>query len=124
MDHDYAAVNDLMKRYYDGLYRCRKDILANVFHPQARYISASGDDVINLDLETYFSIIENRKSPESNKEPYAYDIESIEFAGPVTAFVRMRCFMLSKDYTDFLSVIWVDGKWGIISKVFHVQEQG
>lgn len=124
MDHDYPAVIDLMKRYYDGLYRCRKDILANVFHPQARYITASGEDVLNLDMETYFSIIDKRKSPKSNGEPHAYDIESIEFAGPVTAFARMRCFMLSKDYTDFLSLIRVDGKWVIISKVFHVQDQG
>lgn len=124
MDHDYPAVIDLMKRYYDGLYRCRKDILANVFHPQARYITASGEDVLNLDMETYFSIIDKRKSPESNGELHAYDIESIEFAGPVTAFARMRCFMLSKDYTDFLSLIRVDGKWVIISKVFHVQDQG
>lgn len=121
MEHDYQALVDVLKRYYDGLYRCDTGILGAVFHADAQYVTASDRDLLHLDMQTYFSIVDKRTSPHSLGEPYRYEIESIEFAGPVTAFARMRCFMLSKDYTDFLSFIRVDGKWQIIAKVFHVE---
>jgi hypothetical protein len=44
---------------------------------------------------------------------------SIEFAGPVTAFVRAECAIGAKFFTDLLTFVFVDGRWQIISKVFH-----
>ena len=35
----------------------------------------------------------------------------------------MRSSMLGKQFIDFLSLINVGGKWRIISKVFHYEEQ-
>ena len=44
----------------------------------------------------------------------------IELAGPVTALARVQCSIGPKLFTDFLSLIHVDGRWQIISKVFHL----
>ena len=43
------------------------------------------------------------------------------FAGPVTAFVRARCSIAPRDFTDFLTLIHIDGRWRIIAKVFHAE---
>jgi hypothetical protein len=44
------------------------------------------------------------------------------FAGPVTAFVHAKCAIGPKYFTDFLTLIRIDGRWQIIAKVFHYDE--
>jgi Putative lumazine-binding len=116
---EYFAIVDLLKRYYDALYRCDTDLLATVFHASAQYFTASSGELLHLDMHSYFPIVEQRISPESSGEPYTFSIESIEFAGAVTAIARMRCSMLGKDFIDLLTLIKLEGEWKIIAKVFH-----
>ncbi|MGL5083683.1 MAG: nuclear transport factor 2 family protein [Microcoleaceae cyanobacterium] len=116
---EYAAIVDLLKRYYDALYRCDTALLATVFHASAQYFTASSGELLHLDMNSYFPIVEQRISPEDSGEPYSFLIESIEFAGAVTAIARMRSSMLGKDFIDLLSLIQLEGEWKIITKVFH-----
>jgi hypothetical protein len=116
---EYFAVVDLLKRYYDALYRCDTALLATVFHASAQYFTASSGELLHLDMHSYFPIVEQRIPPESSGEPYIFSIESIEFAGAVTAIARMRCSMLAKDFIDLLTLIKLEGEWKIIAKVFH-----
>jgi Putative lumazine-binding len=116
---EYFAIIDLLKRYYDALYRCDTALLATVFHVSAQYFTASSGELLHLDMHSYFPIIEQRISPESSGEPYTFSIESIELAGAVTAVARMRSSMLGKDFIDLLSLIKLEGEWKIIAKVFH-----
>lgn len=116
---EYFAIVDLLKRYYDALYRCDTALLATVFHASAQYFTASSGELLHLDMNSYFPIVEQRISPESSGEPYIFSIDSIEFAGAVTAIARMRCSMLAKDFIDLLTLIKLEGEWKIIAKVFH-----
>ena len=116
---EYVAVIEVLKKYYDALYRCDTELLSRVFHSSAQYFTASGGELLHLDLKTYFPIVEQRISPQSSGEAYGFSIDSIEFVGDVTAIARMRSSMLSKNFIDLLALIKIDGKWQIISKVFH-----
>ncbi|WP_299487254.1 nuclear transport factor 2 family protein [Acaryochloris sp. IP29b_bin.137] len=118
-DRDYSAIFEVLSRYYDGLYRCDPKLLSTVFHPNAQYFTASDGELLHLDMDTYFPIVEQRTSPESSQESYEFSVDSIEFVGPVTAIARMRSSMLSKNYTDLLTLVWLEGGWKIITKVFH-----
>jgi hypothetical protein len=115
---EYFAIIDLLNQYYDALYRCDTALLATVFHASAQYFTASSGELFHLDMNSYFPIVEQRISPESSGEPYAFSIDSIEFAGAVTAIARMRCSMLGKDFIDLLTLIKLEGDWKIIAKVF------
>jgi Putative lumazine-binding len=115
----YFAIVDLLNRYYDALYRCDTALLATVFHASAQYFTASSGELLHLDIHSYFPIVEQRISPESSGDTYTFSIESIEFAGAVTATARMRSSMLGKDFIDLLTLIQLDGEWKIIAKVFH-----
>jgi 4-oxalocrotonate tautomerase len=70
-------------------------------------------------MKDYFAIVDRRPSPASRDEPRRDRIGSLEFAGPVTSFARVECAIGPKFFTDFLTLIRVDGRWQIISKVFH-----
>ena len=118
MDARYPAVTEVLSRYFDGLYASDTAILSEVFHPAARYVCAV-EGLTDLGMEEYFPIVDRRPSPASRGEPRRDAIEAIQFAGPVTAFARVRCSIGPKDFTDFLTLIFTDGRWRIIAKVFH-----
>ncbi|ESA35299.1 hypothetical protein N836_12695 [Leptolyngbya sp. Heron Island J] len=119
----YSASVEVLKKYYDALYRCDTELLAQGFHPSAQYFTASSGELLHLDMKTYFPIVEQQISPESLGETYGFAIDSIEVVGDVTALARMRSSLFSKDYIDLLALIKIHGKWQIISKVFHYTHQ-
>ncbi len=119
MNIEFSSVVNVISNYFDGLYRSDTSILASVFHPAARYVCATDGTLLHLNMDEYFPIVDKRLSPASRGEQRNDRILSIEFAGPVTAFARVECSLGPKFFTDFLTLILVDGKWQIISKVFH-----
>jgi hypothetical protein len=121
MESSYATIVAVLERYFDGLYRGDSRILADVFHPAAIYASATGGKLLALQMNEYFPIVDARPSPASKGESRADRIIAIEFAGPATAFARVECAIAPKHFTDLLTLIFVDGKWQIISKVFHFE---
>ena len=121
MDEAYTKILDVLRAYYDGLYRCDTLLLARVFHPEARYCTVSGGEFLHLDMQTYLPIVAERTSPETRGEPYGYQVDSIDFAGPDTALARIRSTMWDRHFTDFLALIRLDGEWKIISKVFEFE---
>jgi hypothetical protein len=70
-------------------------------------------------MDEYFPIVDKRPSPASRNEVRADRIVAIEFAGPVTAFARVECAIGAKFFSDLLTFVFVEGRWQIISKVFH-----
>ncbi len=115
----FAGITAAMADYFDGLYFSDTVRLDRVFHPQAQYVCASEGTLTRLSMGEYFPVVEARPSPASRSEPRADRIVSIEFAGPVTAFVRAECAIGPKRFTDFLTFVRLDGQWRIIAKVFH-----
>ncbi len=119
MEMEVVAVKNVLSKYFDGLYNSDTSRLADVFHPRAHYVCATDGVLLYRDMDEYFPIVEKRPSPASRGEIRNDRILSVEFAGPVTAYARVECSIGEKFFTDFLTLIFVDRKWQIISKVFH-----
>jgi Putative lumazine-binding len=115
----FAEITAVMTDYFDGLYFSDTNRLRRVFHPDAQYACATDGSLTLLSMDAYFPIVDARASPASRSEPRADRILSIEFAGPVTAFVRAECSIGPKRFIDFLTFIRLDDEWRIIAKVFH-----
>ena len=121
MESPFDAVIAVLNDYFDGLYRSDTQILRRVFHPAALYPSATDGVLLTLRLDEYFPIVDKRPSPASRGEGRTDRILAIEFVGPVTALARVECSILPKHFTGLLTLILVDGRWQIISKVFHFE---
>lgn len=119
MDTKYVAVINTLSIYFDGLYYSDTSMLTGAFHPQAHYVCATDGTILHLNMNEYFPVVDKRPSPASLGEKRNDRIVSIEFAGPVTAYARVECSIGAKFFTDFLTLIFVEKKWQIISKVFH-----
>jgi len=119
IDTKFVAVTDVISIYFDGLYNSDTSMLKDVFHPRAHYVCATDGAILYLNMDEYFPIVDKRPSPASRREKRNDRILSVEFAGPVTAYARVECSIDTKFFTDLLTLIFVERKWQIISKVFH-----
>lgn len=117
------AILDLVKTYFDGLHYSDTARLRRVFHPQAQYVCVSDGTLLYRDMDTYFDVVDKRPSPASRGEARNDEFVSVEFAGPVTARVNLKCSIGNRDFIDFLTLIFIDGRWQVISKVFHFTER-
>jgi putative lumazine-binding protein len=119
MESRFNEVTDVLASYFDGLYYSDASLLERAFHPKAHYACATEGALAYHTMETYLPIVAARPSPASRGEARTDEVVAITFAGPVTAFVQARCAIGPKNFTDFLTLIQLDGQWRIISKVFH-----
>lgn len=119
---ELTLIEALMGRYFDGLYHGDVALLAQVFHPQALYATASGGALLRLDLEAYLQRVQQRPSPVSQGHQRTDEIVSIEMAGPVSAVVRAQCSIPGRAFIDLLTLVKVDQRWQIMSKVFDFTE--
>jgi hypothetical protein len=117
----FGDVEAVLAAYFEGLYRSDTGILRRVFHPAALYACATDGTLLTLRMDEYFSIVDQRPSPGSRGDDRTDRIIAIEFVGPVTALARVQCSILPKHFIDLLTLVFLDGRWQVISKVFHFE---
>ncbi|MEU9130134.1 nuclear transport factor 2 family protein [Kitasatospora sp. NPDC048540] len=116
-----TAVRAVLGAYFDGLYQGDREALEGVFHPQAVYATATEGPLLLLHMPEYLPMVARREPPAARREERRDRIVSVEFAGPVTALARVECAMGPRRYSDFLTMVQVEGRWQIVSKVFHFE---
>lgn len=116
---DFVAIHSVLQLYFDGLYHSDTQRLAKAFHPQALYATAAGHKPIVWRMDEYFPVVDARPAPATRGQPRTDLVLAIEFIGPFTALAKVRCSIPPKHFIDLLTFIHVDGRWQIISKVFH-----
>ncbi|MHC4377279.1 MAG: nuclear transport factor 2 family protein [Planctomycetota bacterium] len=115
----YAEVLELLEHYAQGLYTLDTERLAQAFSPSATYATIQRGDLLTLAIDDYFERLAQRTAPSSDGTPFGYTVNSIRFAGEHTALAELQCSMFGHDYTDFLSLLRIDGRWRIQAKVFE-----
>jgi hypothetical protein len=121
MNSHIASISAAMNLYFDGLYHSDVARLGQVFHPNAIYVCATESPLVYKTMAEYFAMVAVREAPASTGAARRDEIMSIDMAGENTAFVKAHCTIGPKYFTDFLTFIHVDGRWQIISKVFHFE---
>ncbi len=119
MQSEIAALEQAVQIYLDGLYEGDAAKLKQVFHPQSHLYSATEGKVADLPAPDWFEAVSKRPSPKSQGKPRADKILSIDFNGPVHAFVKLNCAVPPRYFTDYLTFVKADGRWQVIAKAYH-----
>ena len=64
---------------------------------------------------------EHRPSPKQRGLPRHDQVLSIDLIGPTMAYVRLKCAIPPRFFTDQLSLLKIDGRWQIAQKVFMTE---
>lgn len=72
-------------------------------------------------MAAVYARVEGREAPAKRNDPRQDRILSIDMSGPESALAKVQIAIGSKLYTDYLSMLKIDGEWRIISKTYtHV----
>lgn len=119
MDPRFAEITTALADYFDGLYEGDLDKLRRVFHPNAHLYSATDGPLTDLPLEDYMALVGGREAPASRDAPRYDRIVSIDLSGPCSALAKVELAIPPRYFTDFLTLLKLDGRWRIISKTYH-----
>ncbi|MDJ0950342.1 MAG: nuclear transport factor 2 family protein [Alphaproteobacteria bacterium] len=119
MDPRFAEVSEALAAYFDGIYEGDTDKLGAVFHPDAHLYSSTEGALAQMTLAEYLGLVAGRPSPQSQDMKRFDRILSIDFSGPTTALAKVELGVPPKYFTDYLTLLKLDGRWRIISKTYH-----
>jgi Putative lumazine-binding len=115
---DRTAIEQTVQTYLDGLYEGDADKLASVFH-ETSALTYEQDGKLNvLPRQQWLEAVRERGSPRSRGLARDDAILLVDQSGPTTAFVKVKCQIPPRHFTDYLSLLKVDGRWVVAQKVF------
>lgn len=114
----YVAVSQALQLYFDGLYDGDVEKLKQIFHPSCTLYSAPEGKFGSIALDHYFESIKNRPSPRSAGQIRMDCILSLTVNNEGAAFALSKTARTPRLYNEFLTLLLVEGRWQIISKVY------
>jgi hypothetical protein len=124
MSRDLVEIEALVKEYLDGLYEGDADKIARVFHPTSALTQSIDGKPVITPRDTWLAGVRSRPSAKSQGLERADHILSIDLAGPTMAFVKVKCQLPPRYFTDQLSLLKIEGRWQVAQKVFQTETQG
>lgn len=120
---DHTEIQDLIGRYFAGLYNSDSKVLRSVFHDDLAYANGTSGTYEYMGLEAYMTRIDARTPPASRGDPREEVIERIELKGDRIGIVEARMTMMGRNYQDLLTLINTDDGWRVLTKVFSYVER-
>ena len=119
MAGDIEAVEKVVWTYLDGLYEGDTGKLAQAFHEVSHLYSMSDGGVADVPREKWLEFVKGRASPQSKGLQRNDRIVSVDFSGPETAFVKVECSIHPRYFTDYLTLLKLNGGWKVVSKTYR-----
>ena len=117
---DSTEIKGIIQTYFDASFESSGEKMAQVFHGVA-HIYGHGENgaLIDMDKEFFVNLVGTPR-PDSTESAYPRqdEILSIDFTGENTAVARVKLRVRNTLFTDMLCFMRLNGKWGVISKVF------
>jgi hypothetical protein len=115
---DRQAIEQTVQTYLDGLYEGDADKLASVFHDTSALTYEHDGKLVVLPREQWLKAVRERPKPKDRGLPRDDVILMVDQSGPTTAFVKVKCQIPPRFFTDYLNLLKIDGRWVVAQKVF------
>jgi len=114
---DYEDVLAAMEGYVQGLKTGNVDQLKKTFHQDAIMYGHLGDDLSQGSIDNLYTYVEKFGAAPNIKTNL-----TVLHKTPTTAVVRieMEHDAADEDFTDFHSLIKINGEWKVVAKLFHL----
>ena len=118
---DRTAIEAVVHTYLDGLYEGDADKIATVFHPTSALTQMHDGKIQITPRDVWLDGVRTRPSPKSKGLARHDEVLAIELAGPTMAFVKLKCAIPPRFFTDQLSLLKLDGRWHVAQNVFQTE---
>ena len=121
MTNERKAIEEVVQTYLDGLYEGDTQKLARVFHETSALTGDIDGKLTIVPRDQWLAAVKNRPSPKSQNLSRHDEILEIDIAGPTTAFVKVKCAIPPRFFTDYLSLLKLDGRWQVAQKIYAAE---
>ena len=117
---DSSNINEVIRNYLDACYESNVEKFRQVLHSSINlYKNDGAGGLMTIPFEGFIEIIESSyKSSPTPNFPKQDEIVSIDYSDDDTAVARVKVRVGKIMFSDILSLLRLDGKWMIVSKVF------
>jgi hypothetical protein len=119
MSQDRSSVESVVQTYFDGLYESNADKLAEAFHPSADLRWGEKGELKVLTVPDWLALVRKRTSAKAEGKPREDFIVTIDRSDDNTAFIKVRCQLPPRYFTDYLVAMKLADGWQIVSKSYR-----
>ena len=118
MDRSFDEIARALDAYFDGFYEGDIGKLEQIFHPNAHLYSAADGPLMDDPMDAVYARVRDRTPPASQRQQRQDRILTIDRSGPEAALAKVQLAIGEKLFTDYLTLLKIDGRWRIISKTY------
>jgi hypothetical protein len=116
------AIESVIQSYLDGFHEGDTAKIASAFHPTSALTSISeAGELAITPRDVWLDNVRNRLSPKQRGLSRHDQVLSIDLVGPTMAYVKLKCAIPPRFFTDQLSLLKIDSRWQIAQKVFMTE---
>jgi len=119
VSHDRSTVVAVVQQYFDALYEGDADKLGAMFHPTADLRWAEKGELKILTVPDWLAWVRERPSAKAEDKPREDFIVTIDRSDDKTAFIKARCQLPPRYFTDYLVAMKLADGWQIVSKSYR-----
>jgi hypothetical protein len=119
MSLDRSTAEAVVKSYFDALYEGDADKMGTVFHPSADLRWVEKGELKVLTVPDWLGWIRKRPSAKAEGKPREDLIVTIDHSDESTAFIKVRCQLPPRYFTDYLVAMKLRDGWQIVSKSYR-----
>jgi hypothetical protein len=112
-------VESVVQLYFDGLYEGSADKIGEAFHPSADLRWHEKGELKVVKVPDWLDMIRTRPSAKAQGQTREDVIVSIDRSDDTTAFVKVRCQLPPRYFTDYLVAMKLSDGWQIVSKSYR-----
>jgi hypothetical protein len=113
-----AAARAPLEDYFKGQATGDGEFIKKAFHPDAKIIFIREGKLVQLTRDEFASRFTGKPAPDEAQRKRT--IESVDIAGNA-GIARIVLDYPAVRFTDYMSLIKVDGEWKIINKTFYAE---
>lgn len=115
-DAEETAVRQAIEHYFRGHATGQGEHFRKVFHPEAKLFAVREGKFWQLTSEEYISRASGKAAPDEAQRKRS--VESVDVAGNA-AVAKVVLDYPNVKFTDYMSLLKIDGEWKIVNKTFH-----
>ena len=119
MSHDRSTVAAAVQLYFDGVYEGDVEKLGAVFHPTADLRSLENGKLRVLALPAWLDWMKKQPSAKAEGKAREDFVVTIDRSDELTAFVKLRCQLPPRYFTDYLVAMKLADGRKIVSKSYR-----
>jgi len=117
---DWKGIDDVVQLYFGGLYHSDVERLKRAFHPSAQVTGHFKGRFAVMGLDDFLEFVGGTPAPAESGEAYDMRIVMVDRVGDL-ALAKVEDLYLGLRFTDYLTLMRVDGSWRIIHKGYRHQ---